>query len=286
MFIKLPRNSEPAAGGRRRRRHTRNTVDRTCGTQSVRALALLLAFLVPLVLPVAPINAAVRQGNWTYADNTSLPFSFVSPRMVAATGTVDATGTCTISLTIDHAAGTPPVTAIPVAWDESTCREQFEVGTTNPSDPLASLGLSPLTRPSQVQSSVLQQHGYFYSYYRDPFYIVLNSLEDELTWNYDGTYITQVVAPWDGWSYLSVPGDHWYLTSHSGPFETIAYNDTWATLVSSAAFYNTDFCGGTGTSYQSNQLTALGSGSDRGYIQQQIKWGCQSNLLTAGHTLY
>lgn len=115
-------------------------------------------------------------------------------------------------------------------------------------------------------------------------WINVNTVTDIMIWQYSGGLIWSIPAAYDNLTWLSVPFDHWYVTSHPAPVLSRDSQDRWAQLTSHASFYNTDFCGGTGTTYQPNSLIVFGTGSDRGTISTW-DWGCDSNLLSFGTSL-
>ena len=247
-------------------------------------LGTLLAALV------GPPTSAADTSGWVYFDNSKAPFTFVDGKNVSLQGWRDAAGQCQGSLTLNHDAGTPPISALEIAANPTTCEQIVIVGHTDPAVPVT----PPKGIASPVQSTgilhdsdspdVLQQHGYFYTYWHDPVWIIVNYVEDEATWNYSSPFIRQIVAYWDDLGYETIPY-RWYQDSHSGPTLTVDYNDYWATIVSRAQFHNTSFCGGTWTTYQPNTLKIYGDGHDSGTVNTWA-WGCSTNLLSHGSTLY
>jgi hypothetical protein len=232
---------------------------------------------VAIIATVLPANVSAADG-WIQIDNSKMPL-MLNGRTSILQGTRDADKSCRWDLTLDHLAGTPPVAAVELAYSPSTCQQRIEIGDGRN---FAAPGISS----GAVPAYNLPQQGYLYTYWHDPIWIVLTSVQPELRWNYDGTYITQVVAFWDYVTTFNIPLDNWYVISHTGPTLATAYNDTWATVTSSATFYNTQFCGGTGTSIQGAQIVGLGSGSDRGYVSSRQAWGCSANLLGFVALLY
>jgi len=247
---------------------------------------------IALTVSMVPAVGASDSSGWIYFDQSASPFVFLTSHTIALQGSRGSDGRCEGLLTLDHAAGAPPVTAVEVAANPNTCQQLIQIGTTDPAAPALpssggqrSASLSAAGHGNASPLTVRQKHGYFYAYYHDPVGIVVNSVEDEMTWNYNTPFITQVVAAWDNITWFSVPRDQWYPTSHTGPVLTVDYNDYWARVSSTASFYNTDFCGGTGTSYQPNLFEAYGDGHDSGSVNPWA-WGCDSNLLSLATTLY
>lgn len=238
-----------------------------------------------LAVSIGPPVASAHNSGWVYIDASKLPFVFENGRSQIIQGAVGPDGRCAGTFTIDHAPGTPSVTAVELGANPSTCQQLVEVGTASP-DPSPSQGLTyqktfPLGDQPQgaLAPSVSQAHGDLYTSWHDPIWIVVTSVDDVMSWRFDGSTIQGIVSAYDLIGYLSVPHDHWYVTYHPAPVLQVDINDRWATLTSNARFYNTDFCGGTGTTYQNNTLTALPSGGDRGSVSTW-DYGCDANFLT------
>ena len=263
----------------------------------MRYLVRLGAKIAPVVLTASMLTVAsgataraVSDGGWVYVDNTNMPFSLQNAHTITLQGAPDSTGRCQATLTLGRAADEPPVTAVEMAYNESTCQQLIAIGTASPQQPEPTSSGSATSFAGQsglvarvAAPATLQRHGYFYTYWHDPAWLNVNSVEDEMTWNYSSPFIMGIVAAWDDLTWLSASG--WYVTSHPAPVLTVDYNDYWATLTTRASFYNTMFCGGTGTTYQPNTFKAYGDGRDTGSVSTW-DWGCHSDWLHFASTLY
>lgn len=260
------------------------------GWKVERARLLSALVLFSLLMPFSAGTAAAMDPWWVNVDNSRMPFTLTESRSVLLQGQKGATGRCQATLTLTKPADARPITAVEVAYNEETCQQLIEIGTAVP-DPRSVLGgpdsisttSAEIPAFSATSPTWLQKWGYYYTYWHDPAWLVVNSDSAEMRWNYSSPFIMEIVAAWDDLNWLSASG--WYLNWHPAPILTVDYNDYWATLESKASFYNTAFCGGTGTTYQPNKLKAYGDGHDSGSVNTW-DWGCRSDWLHFASTLY
>jgi hypothetical protein len=234
---------------------------------------------------VAPVMATASTGGWIFFDNSRMPFSLTNPTMETVQSPIGSDGKCTGTFSLDHAPGASPVAAVELAVDPTSCQQKVEVGTPSvdqvppPNLAVTTSRTSATNATGMATPSVSQRQGDAYSYWHDPAFIVVNYVDDVISWTYNGSTIQGIIADYDLTGYLYVPFDHWSMTYHPAPTLKVDINDRYATLTSNARFYNTDFCGGTGTTYQPTTFTALPSGGDRG-TTNTWDYGCDANLLS------
>ncbi len=116
---------------------------------------------------------------------------------------------------------------------------------------------------------------HYYVIWRDPLYIQLTRVQENLDWRYDGSHILSIVSSWDSRTWFSRDG--WSETNHQGPY--LYHDPTWAYLSTYDTFYNQPFCGGTWIEYHPITLFAHVDGTASGGAYT-YDYGCDAGLLS------
>ena len=227
----------------------------------LRLISMLTTMVLVLLMPTA-VQAADPGSGWIYF-NPHVPFTVTNGTETLLQGTKASDGSCRGGLTLRHEMGQPAVVAIEVGANPSTCQQLIEVG----SAPAPS-GLSPMASG--------WRSGYFVTTWVDPLDLQLASVQDSMTWTYDGTYVDSVSSYSETLNEDQFTG--WYVQSDSGAVLSWAPHQYSATVYSNVTFQNYKFCGGTTIHFQPNSFTAYGAPRDAGYVDTWAT-GCDTNLI-------
>lgn len=237
--------------------------------------AILSSGALLLALAAVPARAS-GGGGVIYFSQSNMPFTFKSSATtvtkVIQGQIVD--GVCEVPLTLTHAAGAGPVGLAEVAFDPANCQETVMTGPVDPTG--AHGGESPNTVTCGHQcGSGYAATGSYDVWWEDPLGIHVTEVKQSVGWNYDGTYVDQINSQSETATPYTNSG--WYVMSNQsgGAFNN---NDTEYTYQSNVSFGNTEFCGGTWSYYNPQDLNAFGSGTDSGYVNTYNS-GCDTQYL-------
>lgn len=229
-----------------------------------------------LVLPTSALATSTSVG-WLLRPGPP-PVEFVSSSIVTVSGPRDDDGICEGLLTLQHPAGQPPMAAVEVAANPSTCQQEVQIGVVSGPDP-AALQSDGYSTASSVASggfaspATSQRSGYYYAIWADPADIQLTEVEENMTWGWTGSTVTSA-SGYDYRHWFSTDG--WTETGHKGPY--LDNNGTDAVIWTDDVFYNQPFCGGTWTTYQAINYFGYAGGTDVGVVRTW-DYGCDASLL-------
>lgn len=95
-------------------------------------VVLIGLFSMCLVAAVPDRVSAGTGRSWISFDASAMPFSFTTSSLVDLQGSKDASGRCQATMTLDHAADAPTVSAVLLSANPTTCEQVIRVGSTTP----------------------------------------------------------------------------------------------------------------------------------------------------------
>lgn len=197
----------------------------------------------PPAPPTTPsLGVTAVAGGWIrYVDATTIQLAADGSPPQTVSGTVGSNGACTITGTASLAPNASAQYVIETAFNPSTCQAQFVTGNVTPATaallagPSSTLAAAAASGSSQSTATSTQTvtgsatrpptladppgagadpsaTGHTKVAWIDPLDITINSVAANLTWNYNGSYVSSASAkadsyefPYDGWSNTGLP---------------------------------------------------------------------------------
>jgi hypothetical protein len=188
--------------------------------------------------------------------------------MVVASGGIDTPGECRVGLPITRRPGQGDWIAVPFAVDATGCRVAFEFGSYVSGGP-GHQGSASATSVAISPDKATDYCSWIQTYWSNGL-VTANSVEDDLCWQGDGTYVLAIWNATDYRYWYSPRG--WSEVYHSGP--SAHNNGTNATIVTYDQFSNSQ-----GSMYYSpNGMIVYGNGSSSFANQFSYKTGGNSDM--------
>lgn len=250
----------------------------------LRVRSVCLGGIVLIGMTAPPVHGGAPADGWVFFPGAASALSFASSSIVLVSGKRTGDGRCSGFFNLSKGPNEPPVGAVELAVNESTCQQQVRVGVLT-AIPEQGLGSGYTTSSTVVTdtnpkggvfaSASSERAAHYYVIWSDPVFIQVTRVQENLDWKYDGAHITSIVSAYDSRVWASFTG--WAETSHQGPF--LYHDSTLAYLSTNDEFYNQPFCGGTWIQYQPITLYGRGNGTASG-AQYTYDYGCLANLLS------